>query len=434
MLTRVETEFLTRTDRGTPMGDLFRRYWHPFLLKEEVPENDGPPVRVRLLGEDLIAFRDSNGRVGLIGERCPHRGASLFFGINQESGIMCIYHGWKYDVDGNCIDMPSDVPGSRFMEKVHATSYPCLESAGAIWAYMGPPDKQPPPPSYWMNVMPEDEVMANRTPIYCNYLQSMEGNLDSTHLGTLHLYYENMVPADMEYDKPGHPSRRFSSFISGSEKYARIDIQDTDYGYRLIAVRKTPNGNQHVRINCLALPVMSWIASPRGMGGILTQLPIDDENCMRMSFQVRPGNPFTAAERQAAADQRRGLRDSQDQRLRLKRLDNDYQQDRAAQKSTNPPGIYPIAEQDYCVTETMGTIMDRTKEHLYHADAAVIRLRQMLGKAARDLQEGIEPPGVHGELPYHKIRSEDVVIGPDDDPWLVATDAGETAKRGERLR
>ena len=238
----------------------------------------------------------------------------------------------------------------------------------------------------------------------------------------------------MEYDKPGHPSRRFSSFISGSEKYARIDIQDTDYGYRLIAVRKTPNGNQHVRINCLALPVMSWIASPRGMGGILTQLPIDDENCMRMSFQVRPGNPFTAAERQAAADQRRGLRDSQDQRLRLKRLDNDYQQDRVAQKSTNPPGIYPIAEQDYCVTETMGAIMDRTKEHLYHADAAVIRLRQMLGKAARDLQEGIEPPGVHGELPYHKIRSEDIVIGPDDDPWLVATDAGESAKRGERLR
>jgi phenylpropionate dioxygenase-like ring-hydroxylating dioxygenase large terminal subunit len=434
MLTVEETKFLTSTDRGTPMGDLFRRYWHPFLLVDELPEADGAPVRVRLLGEDLIVFRDTNGKVGLIDERCPHRGASLFFAINQECGMMCIYHGWKFDVNGDCVDMPSDLPGSTFKDKVHINSYPCLESAGAIWTYMGPVDKQPPPPKYLMNVLPEEEVMASRTPIYCNYLQSIEGNLDSTHLGTLHLYYDNMIPADLEYDKPGHPSRRFSNYITGIEKYARIDVQDTDYGYRLIAVRKTPKGNQHIRINCLALPVMSWIASQRGLGGILTQLPIDDENCMRVGFQIRPGNPFTAAERDAAKDQRRLLSDPDDPKLRLKRLANDYQQDRAAQKSKNPPGIYPIAEQDYCVTETMGPIMDRTKEHLYHGDAAIIRLRQMLGKAARDLQEGIDPPGTNGEIAYHKIRSEDIVIGPDDDPWLVATNAGETAKPGERLR
>jgi len=242
MLSQQENEYLTQTGPGTPMGDLFRRYWHPFLLVEELPEADGPQVRVRLLGEDLVAFRDTNGKVGLIDERCPHRGASMFFAINQECGLMCIYHGWKYDVSGDCVDMPSDLPGSTFKDKVHITSYPCIESAGAIWTYMGPREKQPPPPSYIMNVLPEDEVMANRTPIYCNYLQSIEGNLDSTHLGTLHLFYDNMIPADLEYDKPGHPSRRFSSFITGTEKYARIDVQDTDYGYRLIAVRKTPNG------------------------------------------------------------------------------------------------------------------------------------------------------------------------------------------------
>ena len=434
MLSQQENEFLTQTNRGTPMGELFRRYWMPFLLMEELPQNDGPPVRVRLLGEDLVAFRDTDGKVGLVQEACPHRGASLYYGLNRDCGLMCIYHGWKFDVEGNCIDMPSDIPGSRFKEKVHITSYPTLESAGAIWAYLGPPEKQPPPPSYWMNVLPEDEVVANRTPIYCNYLQSMEGNLDSTHLGTLHHFYEYEIPEDQEYDKPGHPSRRFSNFITGTEKYARIDVQDTDYGYRLIAVRKTPKGNQHVRINCLALPVMSWIASQRGLGGILTQLPIDDHNCMRIGFRVRPGQPFTEEERQAIREERRALFDPVDPTLRLKRMDNEFLQDRDAQWSVHPPGIMPIAEQDYCVTETMGAIMDRTKEHLYHGDAAIVRLRQMLAKAARNLQEGIDPPGVNGEIPYHRIRSEDIVIGPDDDPWLVAADAGETAKRGERLR
>ena len=433
MLSQQENEYLTTTNRGTPMGELFRRYWQPFLLKSELPENDGPPVRVRLLGEDLIAFRDTDGRVGLIAESCPHRGASLYFGINQECGIMCIYHGWKFDVDGNCIDMPSDVPGSRFHEKVHVTSYPTIESAHVIWAYMGPPDKQPPPPSYYMNMLPEENVIAQRTPIYCNYLQSMEGNLDSTHLGTLHMYYDNLIPADLEYDKPGHPTPRFSSFITGTEKYARIDVQDTDYGYRLIAVRKTPKGNQHVRINCLALPIMSWIAAPRGLGSIFTQLPIDDYNCMRIGWRCSPDRPFTEQERAGAASQSM-MMDPANPKLRLKRLDNDYLQDRAAQKSKHPPGIWPGAEQDYCVTETMGPIYDRTKEHLYHGDAAIVRLRQMLGKAARDLQEGVEPPGVNGEIPYHKIRSEDIVIGPDDDPWLVAADAGETATRGQRLR
>ena len=128
MLTAEETTFLTSTNRGTPMGELFRRYWHPFLLVDELPEADGAPVRVRLLGEDLIAFRDTNGKVGLLDERCPHRGASLFFAINQECGLMCIYHGWKYDTEGNCVDMPSDLPVSTFKEKEHINSYPCIES------------------------------------------------------------------------------------------------------------------------------------------------------------------------------------------------------------------------------------------------------------------------------------------------------------------
>ena len=248
---------------------------------------------------------------------------------------MCIYHGWKFDVNGDCVDMPSDLPGSNFKDKVHVASYPCIESAGAIWTYMGPAENKPQVPSFVMNVLPEENVMATRTMIYCNYLQSIEGNLDSTHLGTLHLYYDNMIPADLEYDKPGHPSPRFSNYITGTQKYARIDVQDTDYGYRLIAVRKTPKGNQHIRINNLALPVMTWIASSGGNGAVFTQLPVDDHNCMRVGFIVRPDKPFTAGERQAAESQAALLQDPDNPKLRLKRMDNDYHQDRVAQKTTN---------------------------------------------------------------------------------------------------
>ena len=433
MLSPQETEFLTQTGPNTPMGDLFRRYWQPFLLTEELPENDGPPVRVRFMGEDLIAFRDTNGKVGLIDERCPHRGASLYFGINQECGLMCIYHGWKYDTDGNCTDMPSDLPGSTFMDKVHITSYPVLESARVLWTYMGPPEKKPPPPSYIMNTLPDEQVMAMRTPIYCNYLQSIEGNLDSTHIGTLHMSYADETPVDDGTDRPGYPSPRMSTYIRAKYKYARVDVQDTDYGYRLIAVRPTDKGNQHVRINNLAIPIMTWIAGQRGLGSIFTHLPIDDHNCERIGWQISVDRPFSAADRQQYAA-RSMLMDPANPSLRLKRMDNDYMQDRKAQKEINPPGIWPGAEQDYCVTETMGSVMDRTKEHLYGGDAAIIRLRQMLGKTARNLQEGIEPPGTDGSIPYHKIRSEEIIIGPDEDPWLVAAGAGESARPGERLR
>ena len=151
MLTAEENELICRVGPGTPMGDVMRRYWHPLIISDELPEPDCPPIRARLLGEQLVAFRDTDGKVGLVADSCPHRGASLCFGINQERGLMCIYHGWKFDVNGNCVDMPSDLPGSNFKDKVHLTSYPTVESAGVIWAYMGPKEHQPPPPNFVFN-------------------------------------------------------------------------------------------------------------------------------------------------------------------------------------------------------------------------------------------------------------------------------------------
>ena len=432
MLSTEENEFLCRVGPGTPMGDLFRRYWNPFLLSSELREPDGPPVRVKLLGEDLVAFRDTNGVVGLIGERCPHRGASLFFGINQECGLMCIYHGWKYDVDGNCTDMPSDLPGSTFKEKVHATSYPCWENNGVLWTYMGPAEKQPAYPDFIFNRLPPEHVSATRVPIHCNYLQSIEGNIDSTHIGTLHVNYQDRIPVDTDLDEPGTSTpSALMRYIVAKYRYAQVDVQDTDYGFRLIAIRPTDKGNQQIRIAAYVLPLTRVANRGGGVGGALIHVPTDDENCFRIDIQCRTERPISVGERQAAKS---GTNMEDDGRRRRNRADNDYNIDRRAQKDTFIAGIWPVPDQDYAVTESMGPIFDRTKEHLYQGDAAIIRYRQMLGAAARDLREGKEPPALDPNIPFHKIRSDDAIVGPDDDPWLVSANAGETAKRGERLR
>ena len=143
MLTKADNEYLTRVGPGTPTGDLLRQYWHPFLYPWEL-EPDGPPLRIRLLGEDLVAYRNTNGQVGLVANNCPHRGASLFFGRNEEAGLRCVYHGWKYDVTGACVDMPNEPPESNFKHKIHISAYPCVEKGGMVWTYMGPLNPAPP--------------------------------------------------------------------------------------------------------------------------------------------------------------------------------------------------------------------------------------------------------------------------------------------------
>lgn len=427
MLSEKENEFLTRTGPGTPMGDLFRRYWLPFHLSAEAPETDGAPLRVRLLSENLVLFRDTDGRLALIQENCPHRGTSLFFGVNDQGGLRCCYHGWKFDVTGQCIDMPSDAPGISFKDRVHARAYPVIESGGALWAYMGPLDKQPAAPRFSMNVLPSDCVANFRFATACNYLQSMEGDIDTTHISTLHLRYGNEKrPEDDGTDKPGYPSRALSSYISASRKYARVDVQDADYGLRLIAIRTTEKGNQFLRINSLVLPMMVFIGAQRGAGLCYTSVPVDDHNCVRIGFALHPSKPFTAEEREALHQDR--MHFEADGKTRLMRADNDYLIDRAAQKTVTPSGIGPTREQDAAATESMGPIMDRTQEHLYHADAAIIRYRQLLMNAARNLQEGEEPPALDPSIPFEKIRSEEIIIGPDEDPWLVAIGAGEHSR------
>jgi phthalate 4,5-dioxygenase oxygenase subunit len=186
MLSRADNELLTRVGAGTPMGTLMRRYWIPAAFSDQLAEPDGPPVRVKLLGEDLVAFRDTEGRVGLLDQNCPHRTASLFFGRNEECGLRCVYHGWKFDVAGRCVDLPSEPPGSNMQRKVKVKAYPCLERGGIVWTYMGPPALKPDFPDLEWAHLPESHRFASRHIQECNWLQGLEGGFDSSHLAFLH--------------------------------------------------------------------------------------------------------------------------------------------------------------------------------------------------------------------------------------------------------
>src|SRR4051812_3383574 len=186
MLSREDNELLTRIGPGTPMGEVMRRYWQPAVISFEIAERDGSPVRVRLLGEDLIAFRDTQGRVGVLGANCPHRGAPLYFGRNEDAGLRCIYHGWKFDVEGRCVEMPNAPADRDTRDNVRAKSYPCHEGNGIIWIYMGPQAKPPAPPDLGWTEVPASHKLVTKQMLECNYAQALEGDLDPSHVSFLH--------------------------------------------------------------------------------------------------------------------------------------------------------------------------------------------------------------------------------------------------------
>jgi len=238
MLSFSDNEILTRTGPETPMGALFRRFWHPVLLAEELPEPDGPPVRLRVLGEDLVAFRDTNGTVGILDAFCPHRRAGLFFGRNEQCGLRCVYHGWKFDVHGNCVDMPSEPPNSNFKDKVKTKAYPAIEYGGCIWIYMGPPDKQSALPHLEWTRVPATHLVLSHWIQECNYMQAVEGEIDSAHVSWLH------APLQVE----SSPFRgRFNNAIL-TDGAPQLTVKPTDYGFCYGARRDVDNGEYYWRV------------------------------------------------------------------------------------------------------------------------------------------------------------------------------------------
>jgi phthalate 4,5-dioxygenase oxygenase subunit len=416
MLRREQNDLLTQTGPGTPMGRLFRCYWTPVLLGEELPENDCPPVRVKVLSERLIAFRDSEGRYGLIDEFCPHRGASLWFARNEECGLRCPYHGWKFDVTGQCVEVPSEPEESGFARKIKVKSYPLVERGGVLWTYMGPPEQKPPLPEWEFALVPDEQRFVSKRLQECNWLQAMEGGIDSSHVSFLHRGSLNSDPLFR-----GAQGNRYNL----SDARPVFEVVESAGGLYIGARRNAENGHYYWRITQFVLPSFTMIA-PRGGHTVHGHfwIPIDDENCWAWSYDYHPTRKITGSERQAMKDGK-GIHCKYvpGTYRPLANKDNDYLMDRAAQRRGDTySGVEGIAIQDGSLQESMGPIVDRTKENLVSTDNGIIMARHRLMRAAKELVEkGIQPPGV--DLAHQRVRSAAVILPPDQPFKDAAKDA-----------
>jgi phthalate 4,5-dioxygenase len=411
MLSIEENRLISRTGPGTPMGEAMRRYWIPALLSEELPMPDCAPLRVGLLGESLVAFRDTEGKVGLLEEGCPHRLASLWLGRNEEGGLRCIYHGWKFDVDGNCVDQMNE-PES-FAHKIKARAYPTYEAGDVIWAYLGAPDKMPPQPDFeYTRVGPAARVVS-KVWQECNWMQALEGGIDSSHAPILHRAL-----------RPGGAGIATSSaFVRGSAPVLEVDV--TDYGYRYTGIRNLGEDEQYVRGYHFVMPftqlrpaqiVNTGLEGGRSMVSGHHWVPIDDENCMVWNWHYNyAGEPLGEEERSmdASGNGRRHVDPANQYRATGNRR-NDWLLDRERQRTENFSGIDGVNAQDRAVQESMGFVVDRSREHLGPADRAIIAARRLLLDAVQDVSEGREPLGANDA--YQHIRAIEKVF-PRDLPW-----------------
>jgi len=399
VLSREENELLTRVGPGTPMGNLLRCFWQPFALSTELPHADSDPLRVRVLGEDLVAFRDTTGAVGLIQNNCPHRGASLFFGRNEEAGLRCVYHGWKFDASGACIDMPNEPAESDFRSKVAARAYPTLERGGVVWAYLGLDSlRRPAPPELEWTRVPESHRIVTKRIQYCNYLQNVEGEVDSSHVSFLHSRNATAASAGIRADDavlslPNYMAR---------DRAPRFFVLPTDYGMLIGARRDAESDSYYWRITQFLMPSYTMIPSPVGSPVSFTgATPIDDEQMLGFTVTWHPDRPLTDEER-AQIESWTGVHTEVDPKtfMPLRNRDNDYLIDRGLQHSgASYTGIRGIREEDLAVQESMGDVCDRTTEHLGSADLAVIAMRRRLLEAVRALAE-------RGEAPYEALNAE----------------------------
>ena len=414
MLKPADNERIVRVGPGTPMGNLQRRYWIPCALSSELPEADGPPIRVRLLGEDLVAFRDSDGAVGLVEAFCPHRRAPMFFGRNEQGGLRCVYHGWKFDRAGACVDMPSEPPDSMFKSKVTIGSYPTWEGGGLVWTYMGPPEHRPAVPDYEFTRAPATHRQVSKTYEECNWLQALEGGLDTSHSSFAH----NLDIHD-------------KSYLRTQDTAPKLEVYRTDYGYTYAGIRKLDD-KHYVRAYQYVMPAQQMrgrVTSRKGshvddhptINGHIW-VAIDDETTWvyNWMYSYTPEIPITEEYAIGLETQYgRGPDDLIPGTFQLKRnLRNDYQIDRELQRTKTFTGITGVNTQDMALQEGMGRIVDRSKEHLGTSDRAIIVMRQLLLEAMTDLEAGRPIRGTDPET-YSRVRAVDLVIPPAPD-WREA--------------
>ncbi len=450
MLNKEDNELVINTDTGTPMGELFRRFWLPVALSEELPGPDCIPVKLKIMNEDLIAFRDSEGKVGLVDAFCPHRGAPMFFGRNEESGIRCVYHGWKFDVTGACTDVPNTPEGDTYKNKVRITAYPCQEAAGLVFAYMGPRDKQPPFPDFDFAKVPMENVYVTKFQLECNWLQATEGDFDPSHVPFLHSTLDNNASNPQFQFNARSPltgTRTVNTlegpipedepfpFAVGNRRFAKDDrrakdtLTDIDGAMYAISRITRPDGQDQANVILrFLMPVFCppGIVRPNHFAGNY-RVPIDNEKMM--FFRLRwAKEPMTSDDivyyKQGGYAYPEMIPGTFKTRANVF---NDYEVDRLGQKNHLYSGIKTFPLQDIAMMENQwGPIAKRELEHLVGMDYHMIYLRRKLIAAAKAMRDGIEPEEPFLPHTYHYHSASAIVENGDFD--------GAVAKALERAK
>ena len=413
MLTHQENDLLCRVEGDAPMGGIMRRHWLPACLSEELAEPDGDPIRLRLLGEDLVAFRDSDGRVGILDERCPHRKASLFYGRNEECGLRCLYHGWKFDVEGKVVDMSSEPSESALPEKVRTKAYPTHEAAGFVWVWMGPAAEKPEfdPPVF--QPTPDTRVSIGKLVVNANYAQILEGAIDSAHSSTLHS--TDMRPARVE----GATANDQFWQRPSTDKAPRLFLDRTSFGFRYSAIRrpiKDAATKDYVRTTIFIAPYTVQIPSNDQYNIAILHVPIDDAHTA-FHFIAWGGATCPDGEAwrkflhmQVGIDCDKSFNNS-------RTLANNYKQDRQAMRLGDFTGVPGIPNQDVVMWETIGAVADRSNEILGASDLAIVEYRRIMVEAARRFAaEGVAIGAQQPRIPHGKLHSFEGVV-PKGSDW-----------------
>jgi len=402
---------MCRIGADQPMGKMMRHYWLPAILSDEL-QPGGVPKRVRLLGENLVAWRDANGRVGLLDENCPHRGASLVLARSEDCGLRCLYHGWKIDVDGNVLETPPEPDEFDFKARVKATAYTTYEAAGVVWTYMGPPGNDPPRLNFEFVDLPTDQRMWMKVRIDCNWAQGIEGVLDNAHVAFLHA--DTIRPATgvarTVFDTAGRQDR------PSNDVQPKMEAQNTAYGFRYASIRKPtvdPETKRYVRVTLFVAPFYGVFPAPAGWGNMQAFVPIDDDHTMLFYTRYKYDAPITEEERQttyAVNGFRPGI-DLDVDYTKVRNKANSWLQDREAMRAgKSHSGIHGVNTEDMAVQESMGAICDRSKEHLGATDLAVIRMRRLLVDGVKAFTNGDPPLGLAEPIPYNRLRATEGII------------------------
>jgi phthalate 4,5-dioxygenase oxygenase subunit len=406
MLSAEDNELLTRTGPDTPMGRFFRRFWQPVALSRQLPEPDGAPLRVNIMGEELVAFRNARGEVGLVEARCPHRGANLYFGRNEDCAIRCVFHGWQFDMQGRPVELPNVPPGTNYHNTVRLKAYPTREYGEIVWAYLRPfgeiDSALPEVPQLEFGAVPASHRFVTKKLQECNWAQSIEGALDTSHFSFLHMPAPG-VPSNENPDAPADEKRL--RWIR-NDPIPQFSILEHDVGFVVGGARRADGQDRYWRTAHYALPAHSTTPStlPGETHFGYTWVPVDDFNCWIYTYAWNPERPLTEQELSRFQAGHGVIAEVDENFLPIRNRANEYLIDRRLQKHVTYTGVRGVAEQDAMIQDSQGRIADRTREHLSASDAAIVRFRRTVLTGAKALQKGIEPQAPLRHAAY-KLRS-----------------------------